>query len=197
MIFDDHSLFTANLQAKLDKHLFDDLYASFGIQDQDQSFRFIYLVRYFHFLPCMCTCLSTIDFFGDHLLGWSQGPLRIWRHDALVNIVYNVLAKDHPGVLKEQRISYDDGSHPGDVFQPDYQHGHPAYFDISVQSTTQLSFVSSSASRAGVAAGEVAKDEKYLAAVERLFPCSCRNIWSMDTLCPENFVYYCWPYHPT
>jgi len=97
--------------------------------------------------------------------------MRIRRHDALVNIVYNALAQDHPGVLKEQRASYDDGLCPGDVFHPDYQHGCPAYFTISVRSTTQPSFISSSASCAGVAAaaaGEVAKNEKHLAAVEKV-----------------------------
>ena len=93
--------------------------------------------------------------------------MRICRHDALVNIVYNALAQDHPGVLKERRASYDDGLRPGDVF---HQHGCPAYFDISVCSTTQPSLISSSASCAGVAAaaGEVAKDEKHLAAVEKV-----------------------------
>ena len=38
----------------------------------------------------------------------------------LVNIIYNDLAQDHPGVLKEQRASYDDGSCPGNVFHPYY-----------------------------------------------------------------------------
>ena len=42
--------------------------------------------------------------------------MRIRRHDALVNIIYNALSQDHPGVLKEQRASYDDGLRPGDVF---------------------------------------------------------------------------------
>ena len=67
----------------------------------------------------LCTCLSN---FGDHLLGCSQGPMRICRH-ALVNVVYNALAQDHPGVLKEQGASCDDGLRPGDVFHPHYQHG--------------------------------------------------------------------------
>ena len=31
-------------------------------------------------LSPMCTCLTTIDNFGDHLLGCSQGPMRIRRH---------------------------------------------------------------------------------------------------------------------
>ena len=43
--------------------------------------------------------------------------MRIHRHDALVNIIYNALSQDHPGALKEQRALYDDGS---DVFHPDF-----------------------------------------------------------------------------
>jgi len=72
--------------------------------------------------------------------------------------------------LRNREHHNDDGLCPGDVFHPDYQHGCPAYFNIFVHSTTQPSFVSSSASCAGeaVAAGEVAKDEKHLAAVEEV-----------------------------
>ena len=101
--------------------------------------------------------------------------MRIQRHDALVNIVYNALSQDHLGVLKEQRASYDDGSRPGDVFHPDYQHGCLVSFDTPVRSTSQPSFISFSASCAGVVAAmdekklaEVAKDEKHLASVERV-----------------------------
>ena len=96
--------------------------------------------------------------------------MRIRRHDALVNIIYNALSQDHPGVLKEQRASYDDGLRPGDVFHPDFQHGRPAYFDVSIHCTTQPAFISSCASCAEVAAaaGEVAKDDKHLAAVEKV-----------------------------
>jgi len=52
-------------------------------------------------------------------------------------------------------------------FCSDFQHGHTAYFDISIRSTTQPSFISSFAGVAA-AAGEVAKDEKHLAAVEKV-----------------------------
>ena len=34
-------------------------------------------------LSPMCTCLTTINNFGDHLLGCSQGPMRLGRHDDL------------------------------------------------------------------------------------------------------------------
>jgi len=118
----------------------------------------------------LCACLSSIDSFGDHLLGCSHGPMRIRRHDALADIIYKALLQDHPGVLKEQRVSYNDALRPGDIFHPDFQHGRSAYFDISVRSTTQPAFISLSSTCAGVAAaaGELAKDEKHLAAVEKV-----------------------------
>ena len=92
--------------------------------------------------------------------------MRIHHHDALVNILYHALLQ---GVLKEQCASFDDSSHPEDIFHPDYQLGRPAYFNVSVHSTTQPAHISSSASCAGVAAaaGEVAKDAKHLAIVEK------------------------------
>jgi len=102
-------------------------------------------------------------------------------------MVYNALPQDHPGVLKEQRASYDDGLRPGDVFHPDFQHGRPAYFDISICSTTQPAFIPSSASCTGVvaaAAGEVAKDEKHWAAVENVgsdfipLVVECSGVWT-------------------
>ena len=204
-----HLLFSASqkdLLAILDKHLFDDLFASFGIRDQARLTALshpsgtssgwlkaiprvslglairgpefviglrIWLGVSLFLLSPLCTCLSTIDNYGDHLLGCSQGPMRIRRHDALVNIIYNAVSQDHPGVLKEQRASYDDGLRPGDVFHPDFQHGRPAYFDVSIRCTTQPAFISSCDSCAGVAAaaaaaGEVAKDKKHLAAVEKV-----------------------------
>ena len=50
-----------------------------------------------------------------------------------------------------------------------YQLGHPAYFNVSVCSTAQPAHISSPAFSAGVAAaaGEVAKDAKHLAIVEK------------------------------
>jgi len=50
-----------------------------------------------------------------------------------------------------------------DTFHQDFLHACSAYFDVSIGSTIQPAFISSSASCAGVAAatGEVAKDEKH------------------------------------
>ena len=87
-------------------------------------------------LSPLCVCLASIYQFGEHLLERSHDPMRIRHHDALVDIVCHALSKSHSGVLKEQHVSYEDNSHPDDVYHPDFQHGHPAYFDVSVRSTT-------------------------------------------------------------
>ena len=121
-------------------------------------------------LSPLCVCLTSIDQFGDHILECSHSPMRIRRHDALVDIVCHALSQSHSGVLKEQRVSYEDNSRPGDVYHPDFQHGRPAYFDVSVRSTTQPSHISFSSSCAVVAAaaGELAKDQRHQDAVEEV-----------------------------
>ena len=49
--------------------------------------------------------------------------MRIRHHDDIVDIVCHALSKSHPGVLKEQRVSCENHSCPGDLYQPDFQHG--------------------------------------------------------------------------
>ena len=76
----------------------------------------------------------------------------------MVDIVHHVISQSHPGVLKEQRTPCEDQSCPGDVYHLDFQSGRPAFFDVSVRSTTQPSYISSASTCAGVAvaAGELA-----------------------------------------
>ena len=76
-----------------------------------------------------------------------------------MSIVHHALLQDHPGVLREQGISSDQ-SHPDDIYHSDFHLGHPAYFDLSIRSTTQSAVISSASSQAVVAAavGEIAKD---------------------------------------
>ena len=87
----------------------------------------------------------------------------------LVAIVHHALLQDHPGVLREQGISSDQ-SCPGDIYHPDFHLGRPAYFDLSIRSTTQSAVISSASSQAGVATavGEIAKDTQYQDAVNPL-----------------------------
>ena len=96
--------------------------------------------------------------------------MRIHRHDALVDIVCHALSQSHSGVLKEQCVSYEDNSRPGDVYHPDFQYGRQAYFDVSVRSTTQPSHIFFSSSCAGVASAavELAKDQRHQDAVEEV-----------------------------
>ena len=83
-----------------------------------------------------------------------------------MSIVRQARLQDHPGVLWEQGISSDQ-FRPGDIYHPDFNLGRPAYFDLSIRSTTQSAVISSASSlassQAGVAAaaGEVAKDSQY------------------------------------
>jgi len=74
----------------------------------------------------LCSCSSSIDSYGDHLLGCSYGPLRIRRHDALTRILFHSMLLDNPGVLREQRVFGDNQSRPGDLHHPDFCQGCPA-----------------------------------------------------------------------
>ena len=52
-------------------------------------------------------CSSSIDSYGDHLLGCSYGLLHICKHDALVSILYHSLLLHNSAVLHELRVSGD------------------------------------------------------------------------------------------
>ena len=109
-------------------------------------------------------CVPGIDYCGDHLLECAHGTMCIHQYDTtLVDIVYHALSQSHPG-------SREFHSCPGDVCHPDFHHGRPTYFDISVCSTTQASPISSSSTCAGVAAAaeELTKDEKHQDVVEEV-----------------------------
>ena len=84
-----------------------------------------------------------IDCFGDHLLECSHGPMKIRRHDSLVDIVHYALFQNHHGVLKarlkEQRAFCEDQSHPGDVYTT--QCSCPAFFDLLVLSYQYPAFL--------------------------------------------------------
>ena len=110
----------------------------------------------------LCTCGTVLDEYGDHLLGCSQKTnLIIKRHDALCDVIFNTLLIDDSRCRREQRCSSDSGKRPGDIFHPNFQHGLPAYFDVTVRNSLQPSYLVQAASYAGAAA-EAGEDEKVL-----------------------------------
>ena len=102
--------------------------------------------------PTLCSYHQLIDCFGDHLIGCSHGPLRIRRHNALCDIIYYALLEDSAHVRREQGVSGESASRPGDVFHPDFHNGRSTYFDISLRSAVHSGVISHSASASGFAA---------------------------------------------
>ena len=91
-------------------------------------------------------------------------------------------------------MSGESASRPGDVFHPDFYHGRPTYFDISVRSTLRAGVVTHFALSSGFAAlkGEVEKDVQHRGLVEAaggvFFPLVVDNfgVWtpsSIEVLC--------------
>ena len=113
-----------------------------------------------------------------------------------MSVVHYALLQDHPGVLREQSTSTSDRSCPGDLYHPNFHLGHPTYFDLSVQCSTQRAVISSAASQAGVAAaaGEEAKDAQYLDIVDQSggdfapLVCETFGVWTPFAL---STVYHC------
>ena len=118
--------------------------------------------------PALCSCYQLADHFGDHLIGCSHGPLCIRRHNALCDIVYYALLEDSADVRREQGVSGESASRPGNVFHPDFHSGRPTYFDISVRSALHSGVITCSASSPGFAAlkGKMAKDARHRDLVE-------------------------------
>ena len=89
--------------------------------------------------------------------------MRIRRHDALCDVIYHALLQDNTGCRKEQRCAGSQLDRPGDVLHPDFVHGKPAYFDVTVHCPLQESLLGRSAVSAGVAAvkGEEDKDAHH------------------------------------
>ena len=111
-----------------------------------------------------CPCGNRVDKFGDHLLGCNQGQsFTTKRHDGLSEVVYNALLTGDSRCRREARCSSSNQTRPGDVYHPDFDRGLPAYFDLSVRSSLQPSFLTQAASHSGAAseAGEMEKDERH------------------------------------
>ena len=137
-----------------------------------------------------CSCHQLVDRFGDHLIGCGHGPLRVRRHNALCDIIYYALLEDNSEVRREQGVSGESSSRPGDVFHPDFHNGHPTYFDISVRSSVHSGVITHSAVSPGFAAlrGEMEKDARHRGLVEAaggvFFPLVVDNfgVWTPSSI---------------
>ena len=79
-------------------------------------------------------------------------------------MVYNALFTDDCcRRCGKARCSSSKQTRSGDVYHPDCERGLPAYFDLSVRSSLQPSFLTQAASHPGAAseAGEIEKDERH------------------------------------
>ena len=70
---------------------------------------------------------------------------------------------DNAGVRREQTCSAQSNSRPGDIYHPDFLHGKPAYFEVSVRNSFHLAYTVKSAIQPGSAAeaGEIEKDSRH------------------------------------
>ena len=74
--------------------------------------------------------------------------------------IYHAFLEDNSEVRREQRISGESATRPGDVFHPDFCNGSTTYFDILVRSALHFGVLVHSASTPGFAAIK-GKDVKY------------------------------------
>ena len=115
----------------------------------------------------LCTCLSPTDCFDDHLLGCSHGPMRIRRHDALVDILYNALSQDHPDVLRSSVLPIM-MAYTWVISSTLTSSMITLPILMSPYCSACLYFLIYFLCWGGAAVGELAKDEKHLAAVVKV-----------------------------
>ena len=105
---------------------------------------------------------------GDHLLGYNQEQnLRMKRHNAFCEVVFNALLVDDSRCRREMLCSSTSNSRPGAIFHPNFEHGLPTYFDLTVRNSLQLSYLVEAATCLGAAAaaGEIETDQRHDATV--------------------------------
>ena len=110
-----------------------------------------------------CPCGHVMDCFGDHVLGYGHGLLRIIRHNAISEVIWHAMLVDNRDSKREQKCGWESNNRPGDVFHPDFLEGRPPFFDMSVGNSMQPSYVSKAAIKPGAPAeaGKIEKDEKH------------------------------------
>ena len=129
---------------------------SLGLHLQDSEFRFC--LQYclgvpMHSNPFPCPeCRGTADIMGDHQVGCGRNGDRIFRHNAIRDVLFTAAqsaalapSKETPGLVPSSL------SRPADILLPIWCQGRPAALDIHVISPLQQSTLAKAASTPGYA----------------------------------------------
>ena len=139
----------------------------------------------------LCPCGAVLDKFSDHLLGCDQkANLFVKQHDSLCDVIFSTLLVDDSRCRREQRCNSTSDMRPGDIFNPNFQHGLPTYFDVTVRNPLQPAYLVRAASHAGAAAeaGEMEKDaphDTFVTSTGSKFEplvVECFGLWSPHSL---------------
>ena len=125
-----------------------------GLRLQDREFRVS--LRYWlgvplHSSPYSCPeCHATADEFGDHRVGCGGNGDRIYRHNAVRDVLYTAAQSAALAPTREATgVVPDSLSRPVDIFLPTWRHGHSAALDVHIISPLQQSTVNAAAFNPG------------------------------------------------
>ena len=99
-----------------------------------------------------CSKEGIMDPFGDHQVGCGGNGDRIYRHNALRDVLFSAAQSAALAPRKEvTSLIPDTNSRPADIFLPNWSRGLPAALDVTVISTLQTSTLSGAAKDQGYA----------------------------------------------
>ena len=99
-----------------------------------------------------CSKEGIMDPFGDHQVGCGGNGDRIYRHNALRDVLFSAAQSAALAPRKEvTSLISDTNSRPADIFLPNWSRGLPAALDVTVISTLQTSTLSGAAKDQGYA----------------------------------------------
>ena len=134
-----------------------DVYTSSGrrcLHLQDQEFRCC--LRYWlgvplHSAPYSCPeCSGTADEYGDHQVGCGGNGDRIFRHNAVRDVIFSVAQSAALAPTREASgVVPDSQSRPADILLPTWSRGRPAALDVHIISPLQRKTVQEAAHTPG------------------------------------------------
>ena len=128
--------------------------AALGLRLQDREFRAC--LRYWlgvplHSSPYVCPeCKATADEYGDHQVGCGGNGDRIYRHNAVRDVLYTAAQSAALAPSREPTgVVSDSLSRPADILIPTWHHGRSAALDVHIISPLQQSLVNAASFNPG------------------------------------------------